>query len=86
MKEKRLSTLTSNLQRLGVTNTVVCNYDGRELNNSKDFASVHVISKDESVRTSISVVDVQNCSRLQKVLLILTILTALTVLMMLRSC
>ncbi|XP_076920499.1 25S rRNA (cytosine-C(5))-methyltransferase NOP2A-like [Bidens hawaiensis] len=31
MKEQRLSKLTSNLQRLGVTNTVVCSYDGREL-------------------------------------------------------
>ncbi|XP_071701526.1 25S rRNA (cytosine-C(5))-methyltransferase NOP2A-like isoform X2 [Rutidosis leptorrhynchoides] len=31
MKEQRLSKLTSNLQRLGVTNTVVCSHDGREL-------------------------------------------------------
>ncbi|XP_071725695.1 25S rRNA (cytosine-C(5))-methyltransferase NOP2A-like isoform X2 [Rutidosis leptorrhynchoides] len=30
MKEQRLSKLKSNLQRLGVTNTVVCSYDGRE--------------------------------------------------------
>ncbi|KAM0063952.1 putative transcription factor WD40-like family [Helianthus debilis subsp. tardiflorus] len=30
MKEARLSKLTSNLQRFGVTNTVVCSYDERE--------------------------------------------------------
>ncbi|GJU74839.1 probable 28S rRNA (cytosine(4447)-C(5))-methyltransferase, partial [Tanacetum coccineum] len=78
MKEQRLSKLTSNLQRLGVTNTVVCSYDGRELpkvlgHNTADrvlldapCSGTEVISKDEFVKTSKNVVDVQNCSRLQK--------------------
>ncbi|GFZ07355.1 S-adenosyl-L-methionine-dependent methyltransferases superfamily protein [Actinidia rufa] len=62
MKEARLKSLTANLHRMGVTNTIVCNYDGRE-----------VISKDESVKTSKTLDDIQKCSHLQKELLLAAI-------------
>ncbi|KAK9091824.1 hypothetical protein Syun_026735 [Stephania yunnanensis] len=62
MKEARLKSLTANLHRMGVTNTIVCNYDGKE-----------VISKDESVKVSKTAVDIQNCAFLQKQLILAAI-------------
>ncbi|KAI8010485.1 putative 28S rRNA (cytosine-C(5))-methyltransferase [Camellia lanceoleosa] len=74
MKESRLKSLTANLHRMGVTNTIVCNYDGRELpkvlgQNTAD----RVISKDESVKTSKNLEDIQKCCHLQKELLLAAI-------------
>ena len=62
VNRERLSSVVGNLHRLGISNTIVCNLDGRKIGeNIKDFDRVlldapcsgtGVISKDQAVKTS----------------------------------
>merc|ERR1712141_564808 len=79
----RCKAIVGNLHRLGITNTVVCNYDGRKLPGiMKGFDRVlldspcsgtGVIAKDPSVKTSKDHRDFQLCSHMQKELILAAI-------------
>ena len=76
----RSKAVVGNLHRLGVTNTVVCCYDGRKLDKvMKGFDRVlldapcsgtGVIAKDPSVKTKKDVTDIKLCSHIQKELIL----------------
>merc|ERR1719510_1804821 len=76
----RCKAVVGNCHRLGITNTVICNYDGRKLPTvMKGFDRVlldapcsgtGVISKDPSAKTSKDAQDIHLCSHLQKELIL----------------
>merc|ERR1712079_18323 len=69
--------------RLGITNTVICNYDGRKLPKimsgfdrvllDAPYSGTGVISKDESAKMSKDDKDIHLCSHLQKELILAAI-------------
>lgn len=78
--KERLNAVIGNLHRMGITNTVICNYDGRQM---KDVLSgfdrvlldapcsgTGVIAKDPGVKTSKNQEDIGRCANLQKELIL----------------
>jgi len=76
LKKERLKSLSANLHRLGVQNTVIANYDGRKIPNVyRNFdrvlldapcSGIGVISRDASIKVQKTYEDVKKLAHLQK--------------------
>ncbi|XP_029677473.1 probable 28S rRNA (cytosine(4447)-C(5))-methyltransferase [Formica exsecta] len=83
VNKDRLKAVVGNLHRVGVVNSIICNYDGRRFPMiMKGFDRVlldapctgtGVIAKDLSVKTNKEEVDIQRCCTLQRELLLAAI-------------
>ncbi|XP_031239291.1 probable 28S rRNA (cytosine(4447)-C(5))-methyltransferase [Mastomys coucha] len=77
---ERLKSVVGNLHRLGVTNTIISHYDGRQFPKvvggfdrvllDAPCSGTGVISKDPAVKTNKDEKDIQRCAHLQKELLL----------------
>ncbi|QDZ25238.1 RNA-(m5C) methyltransferase [Chloropicon primus] len=82
LKKERLASLSANIQRMGVRNAIVCNYDGRDLPKAigkfqcdralldAPCSGTGVIWKDPGVKTSRSPEDIWKTVKIQKELLL----------------
>eukprot|EP00742_Colponemidia_sp_Colp-10_P017254 GILJ01019829.1.p1 GENE.GILJ01019829.1~~GILJ01019829.1.p1 ORF type:complete len:523 (-),score=102.74 GILJ01019829.1:51-1412(-) len=80
VSEPRIKSLNANVQRLGVTNCIVTNYDGVGYDKiMKNFDRIlidapctgsGIISRDKTIKTSKSLADVQRASQLQRRMLL----------------
>lgn len=80
VNKERLNAVVGNLHRLGISNSIVCNLDGRKVSEHiKDFdrilidapcSGTGVISKDSAVKTSKDPIDIQRCSTIQRQILL----------------
>jgi ribosomal RNA methyltransferase Nop2 len=85
LKKERLASLSANIQRMGVRNAIVCNYDGRDLPKAIGMqqcdralldapcSGTGVIWKDPGVKQSRSQDDIWKTVRIQKELLLAAI-------------
>eukprot|EP00057_Strongylocentrotus_purpuratus_P008742 XP_011663216.1 PREDICTED: 25S rRNA (cytosine-C(5))-methyltransferase nop2 [Strongylocentrotus purpuratus] len=81
--KKRVSALVGNLHRCGITNTVICNEDGKSFPKvmggfdrvllDAPCSGTGVIAKDTAVKLSKDEGDIQRCSHLQKELILAAI-------------
>lgn len=75
-KKERLRALQFNVQRLGISNVIVTNYDGRKFTKimtnfdrvllDAPCTGLGIISKDQSIKAQKLLIDIQKHSHLQK--------------------